>query len=98
MKPVTLFYQPRCPFCKKALGYLEELQRQEPYSRIEIRMIDELAEPEVADRYDYYYVPTFYVGGQESARGRYYARRGGGRTPYGPRRAIGGKPFLRKKE
>ena len=48
MKPVTLFYQPRCPFCKKALGYLEELQRQEPYSRIEIRMIDELAEPEVA--------------------------------------------------
>ena len=29
MKPVTLFYQPRCPFCKKALGYLEELQRQE---------------------------------------------------------------------
>ena len=36
--------------------------------------------------------------GQESARGRYYARRGGGRTPYGPRRAIGGKPFLRKKE
>ena len=53
MKPVTLFYQPRCPFCKKALGYLEELQRQEPYSRIEIRMIDELAEPEVADRYDY---------------------------------------------
>ena len=55
MKPVTLFYQPRCPFCKKALGYLEELQRQEPYSRIEIRMIDELAEPEVADRYDYYY-------------------------------------------
>ena len=48
MKPVTLFYQPRCPFCKKALGYLEELQRQEPYSRIEIRMIDELAEPEGA--------------------------------------------------
>ena len=42
MKPVTLFYQPRCPFCKKALGYLEELQRQEPYSRIEIRMIDEV--------------------------------------------------------
>lgn len=68
MKPVTLFYQPRCPFCKKALGYLEELQRQEPYSRIEIRMIDELAEPEVADRYDYYYVPTFYVGDKKCTR------------------------------
>ena len=69
MKPVTLFYQPRCPFCKKALGYLEELQRQEPYSRIEIRMIDELAEPEVADRYDYYYVPTFYVGDKKVHEG-----------------------------
>ena len=76
MKPVTLFYQPRCPFCKKALryidealGYLEELQRQEPYGRIEIRMIDELAEPEVADRYDYYYVPTFYVGDKKVHEG-----------------------------
>ena len=97
MKPVTLFYQPRCPFCKKALGYLEELQRQEPYGRIEIRMIDELAEPEVADRYDYYYVPTFYVGDKKVHEGG-IMRRGGGRTPYGPRRAIGGKPFLRKKE
>ena len=98
MKPVTLFYQPRCPFCKKALGYLEELQRQErllgaqeyrtdreqafgiPFSAktafrlslvegIEIRMIDELAEPEVADRYDYYYVPTFYVGDKKVHEG-----------------------------
>ena len=60
MKPVTLFYQPRCPFCKKALGYLEELQRQEPYSRIEIRMIDELAD---------YYVPTFYVGDKKVHEG-----------------------------
>ncbi len=32
-------------------------------------MIDRLAEPEVADRYDYYYVPTFLRRGQESARG-----------------------------
>ena len=76
MKPVTLFYQPRCPFCKKALGYLEELQRQEPYSRIdmdstliETEVIDELAEPEVADRYDYYYVPTFYVGDKKVHEG-----------------------------
>ena len=39
MKPVTLFYQPRCPFCKKALGYLEELQRQEPYSRVSYQYV-----------------------------------------------------------
>ena len=72
MKPVKLFYLKNCPFCKKALGYLEELQRQEPYSRIEIRMIDELAEPEVADTFDYYYVPTFYVGGVKVHEGGVY--------------------------
>ena len=32
-------------------------------------MIDELAEPEVADRYDYYYVPTFYVGDKKVHEG-----------------------------
>ena len=69
MKPVTLFYQPRCPFCKKALAYLEELQRKEPYSKVQIKMIDELAEPELADRYDYYYVPTFYVGDKKVHEG-----------------------------
>ena len=26
MKPVTLFYQPRCPFCKKALRYIDEVK------------------------------------------------------------------------
>ena len=69
MKSVTLFYQPQCPFCKKALGYLEELQKQEPYDRVKITMVNELAEPEVADRYDYYYVPTFYVGDKKVHEG-----------------------------
>ena len=72
MKPVTLFYQPRCPFCKKALRYIDEARAAHPELaavRIEIRMIDELAEPEVADRYDYYYVPTFYVGDKKVHEG-----------------------------
>ena len=28
MKPVKLFYQERCPFCKKALRYIEELKEE----------------------------------------------------------------------
>lgn len=48
MKPVKLFYQERCPFCKKALRYIEELKAEYP---------------DIADQYDYYYVPTFYVDG-----------------------------------
>lgn len=69
MKPVTLFYQPHCPFCKKALGYLADLQKQEAYCNVKIELVDELAEPELADRYDYYYVPTFYVDGQKVHEG-----------------------------
>ena len=49
MKPVKLFYQERCPFCKKALRYIEELKATQ--------------HPDIADQYDYYYVPTFYVDG-----------------------------------
>ena len=77
MKPVKLFYLKNCPFCKKALGYLEELQRQEPYSRPElaavgIEMIEESEQPALADTFDYYYVPTFYVGGVKVHEGGVY--------------------------
>ena len=37
MKPVKLFYQERCPFCKKALRYIEELKAEYPeFQPIEI--------------------------------------------------------------
>ena len=64
MKPVKLFYQERCPFCKKALRYIEELKAEYPeFQPIEIEMIEETQHPDIADQYDYYYVPTFYVDG-----------------------------------
>lgn len=64
MKPVKLFYLKDCPYCKKALKYLDELRAEEPaYAAVEIEMIEESEHPDVADSYDYYYVPTFYVGG-----------------------------------
>lgn len=49
MKPVKLFYQERCPFCKKALRYIEELKEEHPEFRpIEIEMIEETQQPELA--------------------------------------------------
>ena len=78
MKPVKLFYLKTCPFCKKALRYIEEAKAAHPeLAPIEIEMIEESEEPAVADQYDYYYVPTFYVGG-EGPRGWHLPRRGGG--------------------
>lgn len=61
MKPIKLFYLKNCPFCKKALSYIDELKKQDVYKDIEIEMIEESEQPEIADRYDYYYVPTFYI-------------------------------------
>jgi glutaredoxin len=69
MKPVTLFYLARCPFCKRALKYLDELKEQEAYRDIEVKMIEESEEAELADRFDYYYVPTFYIDGEKLHEG-----------------------------
>ena len=33
------------------------------FQPIEIEMIEETQHPDIADQYDYYYVPTFYVDG-----------------------------------
>ncbi len=73
MKDVKLFYLRNCPFCKKALRYIEELKARHPeLAAIEIEMIEESEQVEVANSYDYYYVPTFYVGGQKVHEGGIY--------------------------
>jgi glutaredoxin len=69
MKPIKLFYLKHCPFCKRALSYIEELKQQDVYKDIEIEMIEESEQAEIADQYDYYYVPTFYVDGEKLHEG-----------------------------
>jgi thiol-disulfide isomerase/thioredoxin len=69
MKPIRLFYLKNCPFCRKALVYIDELKKQEAYKEVEIEMIEESECPEIADRYDYYYVPTFYIDGKKIHEG-----------------------------
>ncbi len=70
---MTLFYLKNCPFCKRALQYIEELKAEhEELRAVEIELIEESEQPEVADRYDYYYVPTFYLGGEKLHEGGIY--------------------------
>lgn len=69
MKRITLFYLENCPFCKKAMAAIDELKKQDWYKDIEIEMIEESKQPEVADKYDYYYVPTFYIDGRKVHEG-----------------------------
>lgn len=70
MKPVKLFYLRNCPYCKKALRYIDEAKAAHPeLAPVEIELVEESEHPEVADRFDYYYVPTFYVGGEKLHEG-----------------------------
>jgi glutaredoxin len=69
MKPIRLFYLKNCPFCKKALAYIDELKKREAYQEIRIEMIEESEQADLANRYDYYYVPTFYVDGEKVHEG-----------------------------
>jgi thioredoxin 1 len=64
MKPVFMFITDWCPYCKKAFSIMEDLKSENPeFEAIEVRVIDEEREPEIAKNHDYYYVPTYYVGG-----------------------------------
>ena len=57
MKELKMFMFEGCPHCKRAYKYV-------PFVRI-----DEKKEPELADKYDYYYVPCFFAGDEKIAEG-----------------------------
>ncbi len=63
MKKVTMFYLATCPYCRKAEQAILELTEEHPeYKEIEIEMIEEEMYPERTKGYDYWYVPTFFIG------------------------------------
>lgn len=70
MKKLMIFYQERCPFCKRAFTYIEELKKENPeYNKIAIETIEETEQPDFADTFDYYYVPTFYINNEKIHEG-----------------------------
>ena len=70
MKKLMIFYQERCPFCKRAFSYIEELKKENSeYNKIAIETIEETEQPEYADTFDYYYVPTFYIDNKKIHEG-----------------------------
>ena len=63
MKKVTLFHLEDCPYCHHARRALKELVKENPaYGEIEVEWIEERRHPEIAARYNYYYVPTLFHG------------------------------------
>lgn len=63
MKPVLkLFILATCPYCKQVLKWMEELKSEnKDYAAIEVTIINEKLEPELAAQHDYYLVPTYYI-------------------------------------
>lgn len=60
---MKLFILENYPHCMRARHWIEELCEENPlYRDIPIELIDEAKEVELADSYDYYYVPCFYDG------------------------------------
>ena len=59
---MKLFILENCPHCRNARRWIKELQDENPeYNQIEIELIDEQINSELADQYDYYYVPALVI-------------------------------------
>jgi glutaredoxin len=70
MKKVTMFYLKNCPHCRRAFQMIQDLKEENPeYRDIKIEMIEESQNVQMCAEYDYYYVPTFYVGGEKLHEG-----------------------------
>ncbi len=62
-KKITFFYMNGCPYCRNANIAIEELiQENQEYADIEIERIDEQNPPAGISGYDYYYVPSMFIG------------------------------------
>lgn len=63
MKELLFFYLPACPHCLLGERLLKELVAETPaYAKIPITRINEVMQRDLAERYDYWYVPCFFLG------------------------------------
>ena len=63
MKKITMFHINDCKYCGFARRAIEELRQEDPaYEAVEIEMIDEDAHPEIIAHYDYWSVPSLFIG------------------------------------
>ncbi len=70
MKEIIYFYLKNCPYCRMADDMIAELVDENPeFADIPIKKIEESENPEIADKYDYYYVPCFWIGSHKLHEG-----------------------------
>ena len=70
MKKVILFHFASCPYCRATEGWINELTQEYPeLAAVDIERVDEKLHPEIAEKYPYWYVPTFFVNGEKVHEG-----------------------------
>ncbi len=70
MKTITILETSWCPYCKLARKLVEELKSENRnYQALTVDFIDEELHPDISKQYDYYYVPTLYVGDKKLHEG-----------------------------
>lgn len=70
VKPVKMMVLDTCPYCRQAFQFMDELKVEHPeYKNVQIEVIEESREPEKIKGFDYWYVPTFFVGSEKIMEG-----------------------------
>ena len=70
MAKITMFIMASCPYCNRALNWMNELLDENPeFKKVEIEIIDERKQSNVANKYDYFLVPTYYIGTEKVHEG-----------------------------
>ena len=66
MKDVLMMILPDCPYCHQAMRMMEALRSEDArYAAVKVRVVNEQEGTALAESLDYYYVPTYFVGGQK---------------------------------
>jgi len=70
MNELLYFKLRSCPYCIAVDNWIKELIGENPeFDKIEIKIVDEQLDREFADKFDYYYVPTFFFDGRKLHEG-----------------------------
>lgn len=70
MKEILLFYRSDCPYCRQAFQMIDELCGEySELAAIPVRRIEERQQAALAEQYDYWYVPSLFLGDQKLHEG-----------------------------
>ena len=62
MEKLTIFYLEGCPYCRNAMRAVKELEAELGFDADRLEWIEERKNAVLADRYDYYRVPSVFWG------------------------------------